>query len=117
MDGPGEAGVETPCGPWRKAAEVGITGCAQRQEGGGGGFPGAFSQRLVQEEPSVDDLGIGDLLRSNGLLAGRVLECGAKERKQRWLTPLTDPDTLARTLTEALDRPGAALITVPEETP
>ncbi|MEV6050981.1 acyl-CoA dehydrogenase family protein [Streptomyces sp. NPDC052107] len=100
-----EADVETPWDLWRKAAEVGITGFMLPEEYGGGGFTDVFTQCLVQEELCVGDLGIGNLLCSNGFFADPVLELGTKEQKQEWLTPLTGPDTPMTAL--ATTEPGA----------
>ncbi|MGW1916454.1 acyl-CoA dehydrogenase family protein [Streptomyces sp. NPDC002076] len=100
-----EADVETPWDLWRKAAAVGITGFMLPEEYGGGGFTDVFTQCLVQEELCVGDLGIGNLLCSNGFFADPVLELGTKEQKQEWLTPLTGPDTPMTAL--ATTEPGA----------
>ncbi|MER6064278.1 acyl-CoA dehydrogenase family protein [Streptomyces sp. NPDC001792] len=100
-----EADVETPWDLWRKAAGVGITGFMLPEEYGGGGFTDVFTQCLVQEELCVGDLGIGNLLCSNGFFADPVLELGTKGQKQEWLTPLTGPDTPMTAL--ATTEPGA----------
>ncbi|NLU70649.1 acyl-CoA dehydrogenase family protein [Streptomyces sp. HNM0574] len=83
----------TPRDLWRAAAEVGITGFMLPEEYGGGGFTDVFTQCLVQEELCVGDLGIGNLLCSNGFFADPVLALGTEEQKRTWLTPLTGPDT------------------------
>jgi acyl-CoA dehydrogenase len=100
-----EADVQTPWDLWRKAAEVGITGFMLPAEYGGGGFTDVFTQVLVQEELCVGDLGIGNLLCSNGFFADPVLELGTEEQKRVWLTPLTGPDTPMTAL--ATTEPGA----------
>ncbi|MEU8979582.1 acyl-CoA dehydrogenase family protein [Streptomyces sp. NPDC058251] len=100
-----EADVETPWDLWRKAAKVGITGFMLPEEFGGGGFTDVFTQVLVQEELCVGDLGIGNLLCSNGFFADPVLELGTEEQKREWLTPLTGPDTPMTSL--ATTEPGA----------
>ncbi|WP_369250752.1 acyl-CoA dehydrogenase family protein [Streptomyces sp. R41] len=100
-----EADVETPWDLWRKAAKVGITGFMLPEEFGGGGFTDVFTQVLVQEELCVGDLGIGNLLCSNGFFADPVLELGGEEQKREWLTPLTGPDTPMTSL--ATTEPGA----------
>ncbi|MEU6769970.1 acyl-CoA dehydrogenase family protein [Streptomyces sp. NPDC046759] len=100
-----EADVETPWDLWRKAATVGITGFMLPKEYGGGGFTDVFTQCLVQEELCVGDLGIGNLLCSNGFFADPVLELGTEEQKQQWLTPLTGPGTPMTAL--ATTEPGA----------
>ncbi|MFF9131182.1 MULTISPECIES: acyl-CoA dehydrogenase family protein [unclassified Streptomyces] len=100
-----EADIETPWDLWRKAAKVGITGFMLPDEYGGGGFTDVFTQVLVQEELCVGDLGIGNLLCSNGFFADPVLELGTEEQKRTWLTPLTGPDTPMTAL--ATTEPGA----------
>ncbi|MFF9242586.1 acyl-CoA dehydrogenase family protein [Streptomyces sp. NPDC014801] len=100
-----EADTETPWDLWRKAAKVGITGFMLPDEYGGGGFTDVFTQVLVQEELCVGDLGIGNLLCSNGFFADPVLELGTEEQKRTWLTPLTGPDTPMTAL--ATTEPGA----------
>jgi acyl-CoA dehydrogenase len=86
-----EADVETPWDLWRKAAKIGITGCMLPEEYGGGGFTDVFTQVLIQEELCVGDLGIGNLLLSNGFFADPVLELGTEEQKRAWLTALAGP--------------------------
>ncbi|MGW1892771.1 acyl-CoA dehydrogenase family protein [Streptomyces sp. NPDC002004] len=100
-----EADVETPWDLWRKAAKVGITGFMLPEEYGGGGFTDVFTQCLVQEELCVGDLGIGNLLCSNGFFADPLLELGTEEQKRAWLTPLAGPDTPMTAL--ATTEPGA----------
>lgn len=100
-----EADVETPWDLWRKAAAVGITGFMLPEEYGGGGFTDVFTQCLVQEELCVGDLGIGNLLCSNGFFADPVLALGSARQKREWLTPLTGPDTPMTAL--ATTEPGA----------
>jgi acyl-CoA dehydrogenase len=100
-----EADTETPRDVWRRAAEVGITGFMLPEEYGGGGFTDMFTQALVQEELCVGDLGIGNLLCSNGFFADPVLELGTEEQKKEWLTPLSGADTPMTSL--ATTEPGA----------
>jgi acyl-CoA dehydrogenase len=100
-----EADVETPWDLWRAAAKVGITGFMLPEEYGGGGFTDVFTQVLVQEELCVGDLGIGNLLCSNGFFADPVMELGTEEQKRAWLTPLAGPDTPMTSL--ATTEPGS----------
>ncbi|REK88603.1 acyl-CoA dehydrogenase [Streptomyces inhibens] len=100
-----EADTVTPWDLWRSAAEVGITGFMLPEEYGGGGFTDVFSQVLVQEELCVGDLGIGNLLCSNGFFADPVLALGTKEQQHTWLTPLAGPGTPMTAL--ATTEPGA----------
>ncbi|MEU6657994.1 acyl-CoA dehydrogenase family protein [Streptomyces sp. NPDC046821] len=100
-----EADVETPWDLWRAAAKVGITGFMLPEEYGGGGFTDIFTQVLVQEELCVGDLGIGNLMCSNGFFADPVMELGTEEQKRTWLTPLAGPDTPMTSL--ATTEPGS----------
>ncbi|MFC9671917.1 acyl-CoA dehydrogenase family protein [Streptomyces sp. NPDC056949] len=100
-----EADVETPWDLWRAAAKVGITGFMLPEEYGGVGFTDVFTQVLVQEELCVGDLGIGNLLCSNGFFADPVMELGTEEQKRAWLTPLAGPDTPMTSL--ATTEPGS----------
>lgn len=100
-----EADTETPWDLWRKAAEVGITGFMLPEEYGGGGFTDVFTQCLVQEELCVGDLGIGNLLCSNGFFADPLMELGSSAQKREWLTPLTGPGTPMTSL--ATTEPGS----------
>ncbi|MGW6770191.1 acyl-CoA dehydrogenase family protein [Streptomyces sp. NPDC055037] len=100
-----EADTQTPWDLWHKAAEIGITGFMLPQEYGGGGFTDVFTQCLVQEELCVGDLGIGNLLCSNGFFADPVLALGSEEQKRTWLTPLAGPDSPMTSL--ATTEPGA----------
>ncbi|MFG2887540.1 acyl-CoA dehydrogenase family protein [Streptomyces sp. NPDC048297] len=100
-----EADTETPWDLWRKAAKVGITGFMLPAEYGGGGFTDVFTQCLVQEELCVGDLGIGNLLCSNGFFADPLMELGTEEQRRTWLTPLAGPDTPMTSL--ATTEPGA----------
>ncbi|HWM36075.1 MAG TPA: acyl-CoA dehydrogenase family protein, partial [Streptomyces sp.] len=88
-----EADTVTPWDLWRKAAEVGITGFMLPEQYGGGGFTDVFTQCLVQEELCVGDLGIGNLLCSNGFFADPLLALGSDQQQREWLTPLAGPDT------------------------
>jgi acyl-CoA dehydrogenase len=100
-----EADVVTPVDIWKKAAQVGITDFMLPTDVGGGGFTDVFTQCLVQEELCAGDLGIGNLICSNGFFAGPVLELGTSEQVARWLTPLTGPDAPMTAL--ATTEPGA----------
>ncbi|NBE56967.1 acyl-CoA dehydrogenase family protein [Streptomyces boluensis] len=100
-----EADVETPWDLWRRAAEVGITGFMLPEEYGGGGFTDVFTQCLVQEELCVGDLGIGNLLCSNGFFADPVLALGSAGQRRDWLTPLAGKDTPMTSL--ATTEPGS----------
>ncbi len=100
-----EADVVTPTDIWKKAAQVGITDFMLPADVGGGGFTDVFTQCLVQEELCAGDLGIGNLICSNGFFADPVLALGTAGQRERWLTPLTGPDAPMTAL--ATTEPGA----------
>jgi alkylation response protein AidB-like acyl-CoA dehydrogenase len=71
-------------------------------EHGGGGVTDLVTQALVQQELCYGDIGIGNLLTSNGFFAGPITELGTDEQRKRWLTPLTGdaPPLTALAVTE-----------------
>ena len=83
-----DAQVESPLGLWRSAAEVGLAAFMLPEEYGGGGVTDLFTQALVQQELCYGDIGIGNLLTSNGFYAAPILELGTAEQRDRWLSPL-----------------------------
>jgi alkylation response protein AidB-like acyl-CoA dehydrogenase len=97
-----EADTEVPWELWHKAAAVGLTSFMLPAELGGGGFTDVFTQCLVQEELCAGDLGIGNLLTSNGFFAHPLLELGTAAQKERFLVPLTGerPPLTALAVTE-----------------
>lgn len=102
---------------WNKAAEVGLTSFMLPTEVGGGGFTDVFTQCLVQEELCTGDLGIGNLLTSNGFFAHPVLELGTPEQRARFLTPLAGdrPPMTALAVTEPDVGSDAAALTTRAE--
>jgi alkylation response protein AidB-like acyl-CoA dehydrogenase len=97
-----EADTEVPWGIWYKASDLGLTSFMLPSALGGGGFTDVFTQCLVQEELCAGDLGIGNLLTSNGFFAHPLLELGTPEQQQRFLVPLTSkrPPLTALAVTE-----------------
>jgi alkylation response protein AidB-like acyl-CoA dehydrogenase len=85
-----EADIEMHWGIWSRAADAGITSFMLPAELGGGGFTDVFTQCLVQEELCAGDLGLGNLLTSNGFFAHPVLELGTADQKERFLRPLCE---------------------------
>jgi acyl-CoA dehydrogenase len=80
---------------------------------GGGGFTDVMTQCLVQEELCAGDLGIGNLLTSNGFFAHPLLELGTPEQQERFLVPLTSkrPPLTALAVTEPDAGSDAAALT------
>ncbi|MGP3776961.1 acyl-CoA dehydrogenase family protein [Streptomyces sp. SDT5-1] len=87
-----DAGTESPLDLWKRAAATGLTDFMIPAEHGGGGVTDLTTQALVQEELCHGDIGIGNLLTSNGFFAAPVLALGTDEQKERWLRPLTGPE-------------------------
>ncbi|MHC5259078.1 acyl-CoA dehydrogenase family protein [Streptomyces sp. UC4497] len=97
-----DAAVESPLDLWKKAAAAGLTDFMIPAAYGGGGVTDLATQALVQEELCHGDIGIGNLLTSNGFFADPVLELGTDAQKERWLRPLTGaaPPLTALAVTE-----------------
>ena len=93
---------ESPLDLWAKAAKLGLTSFMLPAQHGGGGVTDLVTQALVQQELCYGDIGIGNLLTSNGFFAGPVEALGSQEQKKRWLAPLTgdDPPLTALAVTE-----------------
>ncbi|MEO3873462.1 acyl-CoA dehydrogenase family protein [Nonomuraea sp. B12E4] len=97
-----DADHESPLDLWAKAAKLGLTSFMLPEEYGGGGVGDLVTQALVTEELCYGDIGIGNLLTSNGFFAGPVEALGSPEQRHRWLTPLTgdEPPMTALAVTE-----------------
>ena len=97
-----DAQTESPLELWRRAAAVGLTSFMLPESAGGGGVTDLVTQSLVQEALCHGDIGIGNLITSNGFFADPILELGTPEQRDRWLTPLTgdDPPLTALAVTE-----------------
>jgi alkylation response protein AidB-like acyl-CoA dehydrogenase len=97
-----DAQVISPLDLWKTAARTGLTAFMIPAEYGGGGITDMLTQVLVQEELCYGDIGIGNLLTSNGFFADPILELGTEEQKERWLRPLTgdEPPLTALAVTE-----------------
>jgi alkylation response protein AidB-like acyl-CoA dehydrogenase len=87
-----EADSGSPLELFASASEIGITDFMIPEEFGGGGFTDLFTQCLVQERLCWGDLGIGNLMCSNGFFADPLLVLGSDEQKESWLRPLTGPN-------------------------
>ncbi|SMD24278.1 acyl-CoA dehydrogenase family protein [Kibdelosporangium aridum] len=97
-----DAQVESPLDLWRAAAKIGLTAFMLPAEVGGGGIVDLLTQARVQEELCHGDIGIGNLITSNGFYAAPILELGTAEQRGRWLEPLCgdDPPLTALAVTE-----------------
>ncbi|GAA2381603.1 acyl-CoA dehydrogenase family protein [Nonomuraea africana] len=97
-----DADHASPLDLWAKAAKLGLTSFMLPEEYGGGGVGDLVTQALVSEELCYGDIGIGNLLTSNGFFAGPIEALGTAAQKERWLAPLTgdDPPLTALAVTE-----------------
>ncbi|MEZ0076070.1 acyl-CoA dehydrogenase family protein [Planotetraspora sp. GP83] len=97
-----EADHESPLDLWARAAKMGFTSFMLPSEYGGGGVTDLVTQALVTEELCYGDIGIGNLLTSNGFFAGPVEALGTEEQRGRWLSPLCgeEPPLTALAVTE-----------------
>ncbi len=86
-----ESDTEMPWELWHKAADLGVTTFMLPEEYGGGGMTDVLTQCVVQEELCWGDVGIGNLVASNGFFADPVLELGSDEQKRRWVEALCGP--------------------------
>ncbi|MEU7897140.1 acyl-CoA dehydrogenase family protein [Nonomuraea sp. NPDC049152] len=97
-----DADHESPLDLWAKAAKLGLTSFMLPEEYGGGGVRDLVTQALVSEELCYGDIGIGNLLTSNGFFAAPIEALGSATQKERWLAPLAgdDPPLTALAVTE-----------------
>jgi alkylation response protein AidB-like acyl-CoA dehydrogenase len=97
-----EADTASPLDLWQAAAKTGLTSFMLPAAYGGGGVTELVTQCLVQQELCHGDIGIGNLITSNGFFAGPVEALGTAEQRERWLAPLcTDsPPLTALAVTE-----------------
>ena len=70
---------------------VGLTDFMLPADHGGGGIEDCFTGCLVQAALCHGDIGIGNLITSNGFFAAAVTALGPPEQQARWLAPLTAP--------------------------
>jgi alkylation response protein AidB-like acyl-CoA dehydrogenase len=97
-----EAQVESPLELWRHASKLGLTSFMISEDFGGGGVTDLLTQVLVQQELCHGDIGIGNLITSNGFFAAPIENLGTPAQQLRWLEPLTgdDPPLTAVAITE-----------------
>ncbi|MFD5824443.1 acyl-CoA dehydrogenase family protein [Lentzea sp. NPDC060358] len=83
-----EADTESPLDLWEKAGELGLSSSMIPARFGGGGVTDLLTQALVQQELCHGDIGIGNLITSNGFFSGPVEHLGTAEQQERFLRPL-----------------------------
>ena len=106
-----EADTESPLDLWEKAAALGLTSFMLPEEAGGGGAD-LLTQVLVQQELCHGDIGIGNLITSNGFFSAPVEHLGTPAQRERFLRPLTKerPPLTAVAVTEPGSGSDAASI-------
>ncbi|MGW5151968.1 acyl-CoA dehydrogenase family protein [Rhodococcus koreensis] len=80
-----EADHEMAWDLWRKATEVGLTTYMLPKEVGGDGLTDVFTSALVYEELCWGDVGLGQLITSNGFHTLPVLTLGSDAQRERWM--------------------------------
>ncbi|GLZ28409.1 acyl-CoA dehydrogenase [Lentzea sp. NBRC 105346] len=97
-----EADTESPLDVWEKASKLGLTSFMLPEKFGGGGITDLLTQVLIQEELCHGDIGIGNLVTSNGFFSAPIENLGTPEQQERWLRPLTNdiPPLTAVAVTE-----------------
>jgi alkylation response protein AidB-like acyl-CoA dehydrogenase len=112
-----DADTQMPWPVWRAAAKVGITSYMLPKAFGGGGVTDVFTQCLAQEELTVGDIAIGNLVTSNGFFAEPLLALGNEQQQRTWIEPLCadDPPLTALATTEPESGSDAASITTRAE--
>ncbi|MGW6445700.1 acyl-CoA dehydrogenase family protein [Lentzea sp. NPDC055074] len=83
-----EADVESPLDVWDKASALGLTSFMLPEKYGGGGVTDLVTQALIQQELCHGDIGIGNLVTSNGFFSAPIENLGTPEQQERFLGPL-----------------------------
>lgn len=107
-----EADTESPLDVWDRASKLGLTSFMIGERFGGGGVTDLLTQVLVQQELCHGDIGIGNLITSNGFFSAPVENLGTPEQQERFLTPLgtEQPPLTAVAVTEPGSGSDAASI-------
>jgi len=88
---------------WRMASEIGLTTYMIPEEWGGGGLTDVFTSTIVYEELCHGDVGLGQLITSNGFHCLPILMLGDEQQQARWMPRVVGADA----------RPTAIAITEP----
>src|ERR687889_368867 len=83
-----EADTESPLDVWEKASALGLTSLMLPEKFGGGGVTDLLTQVLVQQELCHGDIGIGNLVTSNGFFGAPVEHLGTPEQQDGFLSRL-----------------------------
>ena len=99
-----EADHEMAWDLWKKATELGLTTFMLPKEVGGDGLTETFTSALVYEELCWGDVGLGQLITSNGFHTLPVMTLGSPEQQARWMPRVVGPD--AKPTAIAITEPG-----------
>jgi alkylation response protein AidB-like acyl-CoA dehydrogenase len=108
-----EADTESPLDVWEKASELGLTTFMIPEKFGGGGVADLTTQVLVQQELCHGDIGIGNLITSNGFFSAPIEHLGTPEQQERFLAPLgtrVPPLTAAASIRTSARRDGDSYV-------
>jgi acyl-CoA dehydrogenase len=87
-----EADHEMAWDLWRKATDHGLTTFMLPKKIGGEGLTDTFTSALVYEELCWGDVGLGQLITSNGFHTLPVMTLGNAEQQARWMPRVVGPD-------------------------
>ena len=100
-----EADHEMQWDLWHKASEVGLTTFMLPERYGGGGVEDVLTSCIVYEELCHGDVGLGQLITSNGFHTLPILLLGDEEQKDRWMSRVVGPKPAVTAI--AITEPGA----------
>jgi len=100
-----EADHEMAWDLWKKATDLGLTTFMLPKEVGGEGLTDVFTSALVYEELCWGDVGLGQLITSNGFHTLPVTMLGSPEQIARWMPRVVGPD--AKPTAIAITEPSA----------
>ena len=87
-----EADHEMAWALWKKATELGLTTFMLPKDVGGEGLTDVFTSALVYEELCWGDVGLGQLITSNGFHTLPVTALGTAEQQARWMPRVVGSD-------------------------
>lgn len=100
-----EADHEMQWDLWGKATETGLTTFMIPEEFGGEGLTDTFTSALVYEELCWGDVGLGQLITSNGFHTLPVQTLGSRAQQERWMPRVVGSN--AKPTAIAITEPGA----------
>ncbi len=99
-----EADHEMAWDLWKKATDLGLTTFMLPTAVGGEGLTDTFTSALVYEELCWGDVGLGQLITSNGFHTLPIMALGSSEQQARWMPRVVGPN--AKPTAIAITEPG-----------